>query len=291
MFGGISILVIIDYRSRYLIARPVRSTNFECSRKILEEVFEKEGYPKSIKSDNGPPFNGTEYKEYCAERGIATIFSTPLFPQQNGMVESAMKVVNKAMIAASSNKTNYIDELCEAVHAYNAGAHSITKLPPEEIMLGRKIKRGLPLLDHRRAIIDDELLNNRDRKAKLDGKLREDSRRGARKCRVKPGDTVIIQRQVRSKGQSRFSSKRYEVTDENNGSLVLKDSDGQTIKRHVSQTRKILHGLEPDTPRAIEGEIPKIVEESCLNRRGERTRNAPEYLKQCVRSIDKNTTS
>lgn len=163
MFGGVSILVIVDYRSRYLIARPVKSTSFECTRKVLDQVFEKEGYPKTIKSDNGPPFNGTEYKEYCFKRGIATVFSTPLFPQQNGMVESYMKIINKAMNAAVSNKTNYIDELRAAVHAHNAGAHSITKLPPEEVMLGRKIKRGLPLINHQQALIDDELLNRRDR--------------------------------------------------------------------------------------------------------------------------------
>ncbi|XP_065079722.1 uncharacterized protein K02A2.6-like [Ochlerotatus camptorhynchus] len=54
-FGGISILVIVDYRSRYVIAKPVRSTSFEHTRKFLEEVFEKEGYPKNMKSDNGPP--------------------------------------------------------------------------------------------------------------------------------------------------------------------------------------------------------------------------------------------
>lgn len=94
LLGGISILVVIDYRSRYLFAKPVKSTSFDSVKKILEEIFEKEGYPKSIKSDNGPPFNGAEYKEYCGQRGIKAIFSAPLFPQQNGMVESSMKVVN-----------------------------------------------------------------------------------------------------------------------------------------------------------------------------------------------------
>lgn len=54
-FGGISILVMIDYRSRYAIAKPVRSTSFENTKKILDDVFNKEGFPKAMKSDNGPP--------------------------------------------------------------------------------------------------------------------------------------------------------------------------------------------------------------------------------------------
>lgn len=96
-YGGISVLVIVDYRSRFIIAKPVKSTSFENTRKVFQTVFEKEGFPQSIKSDNGPPFNGDEYRQYCTERGIHVIFSTPLHPQQNGLAESCMKIINKAM--------------------------------------------------------------------------------------------------------------------------------------------------------------------------------------------------
>ena len=109
-FGGISILVIVDYRSRYVIAKPVKSTSFENTKRVLDAVFDKEGFPECIKSDNGPPFNGEDYKRYCSERGINLIFSTPLRPQQNGLAESCMKVVNKAMVAASFNGTSYTEK-------------------------------------------------------------------------------------------------------------------------------------------------------------------------------------
>ncbi|XP_055527266.1 uncharacterized protein K02A2.6-like [Wyeomyia smithii] len=84
-FNSILILVIVDYRSRYVIAKPVPSTSFENTRSVLEEVFDREGYPKHIKSDKGPPFNGEGYKDHCREHDILTIFSTPLYPQQNGL--------------------------------------------------------------------------------------------------------------------------------------------------------------------------------------------------------------
>ncbi|XP_058840851.1 uncharacterized protein K02A2.6-like [Topomyia yanbarensis] len=237
-FGGISILVIVDYRSRYLIARPVKSTTFEFTRKILEDVFEREGYPKTIKSDNGPPFNGDDYKRYCAQRGKTTIFSTPLFPQQNGMVESYMKVINKAMAAASADKTNFFEELREAINAHNSATHSVTKVPPEEVMLGRKVKRGLPLLHHEKASYDEKLFESSDRQSKIAGKTHEDARRGAKTCKVKPNDTVIVQRHTRAKGETRFLPKRHTVLQEKNGNLVLDDGDGHVLKRHVSQTKK-----------------------------------------------------
>ncbi|XP_055633585.1 uncharacterized protein K02A2.6-like [Toxorhynchites rutilus septentrionalis] len=75
---------------------------------------------------------GVEYKQYCRERGINTIFSTPLYPQQNGLAESCMKLINKAMTAAASTGANYREELKAAIHAYNAAAHSVTGVPPEE---------------------------------------------------------------------------------------------------------------------------------------------------------------
>ncbi|XP_058827888.1 uncharacterized protein K02A2.6-like [Topomyia yanbarensis] len=110
-FGGISILVLVEYRSRYIMALPVKSTSFEHTRKILDEIFDKEGFPKTIKTDNGPPFCGEEFKIYSAERGIRILYSTPLFPQQNGLVENSMKLINKAMAAAVSSGTNHMEEL------------------------------------------------------------------------------------------------------------------------------------------------------------------------------------
>ncbi|XP_058817323.1 uncharacterized protein LOC131680626 [Topomyia yanbarensis] len=158
---------------------------------------------------------------------------------QNGLAESCMKLVNKAMATATANNTNYIEELQSAVNAHNAAEHSVTNIPPEEVMYGRKIKRGLPLLTHDKSSFDEHELERRDREIKLAGKLREDARRGAQKCRVKPGDEVVIERQNRLKGDHRFSPTRYTVIEERNGSLVLNDGSGKIAKRHVSQTKKI----------------------------------------------------
>lgn len=292
-FGGISVLVIVDYRSRYIIAKPVKSTNFENTRKILDTVFEKEGFPECIKSDNGPPFNGEEYKRYCLDRGINLIFSTPLHPQQNGLAESCMKLVNKAMTAAASSGTNYMEELNAAIHAYNAAAHSVTRLPPEEVMMGRKIKRGLPLLCPGKASYDDDLLNARDRDSKIQGKDREDRRRGARECRVKPEDQVVIERQVRGKAESRFDPRKYTVLEEKDGMLVLSDEAGQILKRHVSQTKKV-YDWRPASPEKVSSDVndepaqrPASASQEKkdapeINRRSTRNRQVPTYLENYV---------
>lgn len=287
--GGISILVIIDLRSRYAIARAVKSTKFEHTRALLNAIFDREGYPKAMKSDNGPPFNGEDYAKYCSERGIQTIFSTPFYPQQNGLVEGFMKVVNKAMSAAISTGTSYQRELQAAVQSYNAADHSITKLPPEEVLSGRKIKRGLPLLNYGKSGHDEQLLDARDREAKLLSKKREDVRRGAKASKVKTGDTVIVERPSRGKGDSRFSSKRFTVMQEHNGSLVLCDSEGQQLKRHVSQTKKVQQwrGTTPsEASKERSNSACPASEDS--RERPRREKRPPAYLSEYARVVEGN---
>lgn len=296
-FGGISILLIVDYRSRFLIARPVKSTNFEQTKRVLEEIFAREGFPKSIRCDNGPPFNGDEYKAYCTDRGIETIYSTPLFPQQNGLVENYMKLVNKAMASAVANGSNFNKELQAAVNAHNAAAHSVTGLPPEEVMMGRKIKRRLPLLRHAKAEFDEELLNRRDRQQKLKAKEREDARRGARSCSVRPGDMVIIERLNRAKGDSRFDPQRYTVIKEDNGSLTLQGDSGQIVKRHVTHTRKVGNwrtsndkidktDITPASTSPANASASEKAPAAGPSERPRRTRMVPSYMKDYVQSLE-----
>ncbi|XP_058828315.1 uncharacterized protein K02A2.6-like [Topomyia yanbarensis] len=276
--GGILILVVVDYRSRYLIARPIKCTSFEHTKRVLENIFKREGYPQNIKSDNGPPFNSEDYKTYCRERGINVIFTTPLFPQQNGLVEGYMKLVNKAMATALSTGTNYREELQAAVDAHNAAAHTVTRIPPEEIMMGRKIRRRLPLLVRGDSDHDNGLVDIRDRQAKLRAKQYEDARRGARESRVKSGDVVITERTVRTKGDTRFDPTKFTVVEENNGNLVLCDSDGRTLRRHITQTRKVNEWRDCKTDAVSDNDGGETTRRS-----SNRDRKPPAYLDSYIR--------
>lgn len=66
-FGGIHILVVSEYISRYIYVYPVNSTSFEQTRDVLEHIFDREGFPKRIKINNGPPFDGQKFARYCAD--------------------------------------------------------------------------------------------------------------------------------------------------------------------------------------------------------------------------------
>lgn len=44
--------------------------------------------PKILKTDNGPGYSSTGFKQFCAQLGIKHITGTPYNPQGQGIVES-----------------------------------------------------------------------------------------------------------------------------------------------------------------------------------------------------------
>lgn len=135
------------------------------------------------------------------------------------------------------------------------------------------------------------MLSIRDCDSKVQGKKREDLRRKARECRVKPGDHVIIERQTRGKGESRFHPRKYTVDEENNGMLVLSDESGQIIKRHVSQTRKVFDWRETnshknDKSTYLPTSNPETQGDGQVIRRSDRNRRSPVHLKHYFHAVE-----
>ena len=133
----------MDYLSRFVIARFVRSIDILSVTFILEPIFELMGNPASIRSDNGPPFNGIDWLEYCKKKkqNIEAEFSTPGHPQQNGLVERYMQVINKTItIAIETNKEPEV-ALRDAIDSHNMATQRTTNIAPEVLPLGRMRRR------------------------------------------------------------------------------------------------------------------------------------------------------
>lgn len=54
--NGDYLMVIIDEFSRYPIVKAIKSTQATTVLSVLKETFDHFGYPKQVKSDNGPHF-------------------------------------------------------------------------------------------------------------------------------------------------------------------------------------------------------------------------------------------
>ena len=94
------LLVVIDRYLRFPEVDIVHSTKAAAVIPKLDGMFAVHGIPDVLISDNGPPFNSTDYKRYLETLGIKPKFSTPLWPQGNGQAERFMQSLRKVLQTA-----------------------------------------------------------------------------------------------------------------------------------------------------------------------------------------------
>lgn len=239
---GWKALVLTDCYSRFLVAVPMEKTDAVAVKRELEKVFRTYYLPKTIKADNGPPFNSEALRSWLeAELGIKLVHSTPLNPTENGLVERQMQGINKVAAIARLEKRGWKEVLAEYVTAYNSWPHSITRIPPAELMFGRAIRGALPdpRLDKKQNV-DDEL-RERDHEAKSRRNVAEDQKRGAVvKTVIEKGDRVLMKQQKADKVDTIYKNAFFEVQGvDGNGRVELKElTTGRTFWRNVKHLKK-----------------------------------------------------
>ena len=61
--------------------------------RYLRDLFSTEGVPSVVMTDNGPPFNGEEFKHFAREFDFKHQTSSPHFHQSNGFIKAMVKKV------------------------------------------------------------------------------------------------------------------------------------------------------------------------------------------------------
>ena len=99
------------------------------------------GFPKSLRTDNGPQFVSREFISGCKEFNIEQEWSDPYYPTSNGHSEK-MVAVAKSMI----KKADSLSNLGRMVQIYNATPSVETGVSPAEMLMQRKLRTCLPTL-------------------------------------------------------------------------------------------------------------------------------------------------
>ena len=84
---GESLLVVVDYYSRFYEVAIMCSTAAKRFVDVLTQIFSRYGFPFTLKSDNGPQFCCAEFEKFLSDHGIEHLTSPPLWPQASGHVE------------------------------------------------------------------------------------------------------------------------------------------------------------------------------------------------------------
>lgn len=133
-----AILVVVDRYSK--MARYIACTTeidaSEMGNRLIEDVFSKLGFPRSIVSDRGTTFTSKYWATFCYYMAVKRCLSTAYHPQTDGQTER-MNQTLECYLRCYTNyqQNNWIDLLPSAEYAHSDTKHSVTGKTPFEMVL------------------------------------------------------------------------------------------------------------------------------------------------------------
>ena len=126
-------LIVADYFSKFPYVFPVASSHHFKTISHIRELFAAEGVPAIVMSDNRPPFNGDEFRQFSRDFDFVHTTSSPHFHQSNSFIKSMVKKVKNAYKKTDGSPNAQVRALLQ-LH----DTPITTDLPsPAEILHGR----------------------------------------------------------------------------------------------------------------------------------------------------------
>lgn len=143
------VLCLVDQHTRWAEAVPLTSLSAKTTCEALLTIFMRTGVPAVIASDNGTNFNSQLTREFERLMGASPRFSTPLYPQSNGLVERFNKTL-KGMLhhVIRENPKNWHTKIPFVLWAYREVPNRTTGVAPFQLLYGRKPEGPLSILQN-----------------------------------------------------------------------------------------------------------------------------------------------
>lgn len=236
--SGHSLLVVVDYYSRYYEVCVMQSTSAEKVIDQLDEVFSRHGFPMTIKSDNGPQFISNEFDEYCRQNAITNQRVTPKWAQANGEVERQNRSILKRLQIAQAEGKPWRGELRKYLRVYRSLPHNTTGKSPSELLFNRQMRGKIP--DLRLGRTYEQEVRDKDAEQKAKMAHYSNSKRGAKASDIEIGDRVLIRQDKANKLSTPFNPNPHIVVDKNGSSTVVESPQGVQYKRNTSHLRRYM---------------------------------------------------
>jgi len=215
MPDGRSILVAQDMVTRFPAAKIITKTDADHVIDVLEEFYANYGTPEVNRTDNGPPFNSAQFKQFLETKGITQEKCFPYHPNTNP-VETLMKSIGKTIKIAHEQGTDKRKALEEFLATYRATPHVSTELAPGDMMFRYGYTKDFPRKDiATESEIEQARLKDEETRKERTGQ------RNASRSDVKPriGDKIMTRNHTKtSKFSPGFGPDMMEVIElEENG--------------------------------------------------------------------------
>ena len=141
-YAGKDYLVHADRYSNFLWIYRMKDTSSNSVTNALWSTFYQMGFPNYLRTDNGPQFVSRQFIEKCTDNNIELEVSDPYYPVSNGHAEKMVGVA-KSLIKKAEN----MEELRRMLQVYNSTPSVTTGVSPAEMLMGRKIRTNLPMVE------------------------------------------------------------------------------------------------------------------------------------------------
>lgn len=133
-------LITVDYFSGYFEIDRLPTKRIGDVVYCLKQQFCRHGIPDIVFSDNSP-FAAREFKVFAANYEFKHKTSSPRYPQSNGRVENAVKIVKRLMTKAIESRS---DPFLALLDWRNTPSQQLDK-SPVQLLYGRRTRTRLPI--------------------------------------------------------------------------------------------------------------------------------------------------
>ncbi|GFV02668.1 hypothetical protein TNCV_2743411 [Trichonephila clavipes] len=141
------ILCLVDQHTRWGEAVPLTSLIAKVTCEALLSIFSRTGIPNVVASDNGTNFAAELTKEFEKRIGSSPRFSTPGYPQSNGLVERFNRTLKNMLhnVVRDEGRGWHL-QIPYVLWAYREIPHSTTGVSPFQLLYGRQPQGPLSIL-------------------------------------------------------------------------------------------------------------------------------------------------
>jgi hypothetical protein len=145
---GSKCLIIIDAKSKFPFVFDMKNdTTAKNLCDALEMVIDWFGPPKTLVSDNGPPFISHEMKKFYNKYGIDHVTTSPYHPASNGIAERFVRTFKETILKEQeSEQMDKFTTLRNVLRNYRWTPHTSTGLSPAEMMFQHPIRTEFDLM-------------------------------------------------------------------------------------------------------------------------------------------------
>ena len=215
-------IVIADYFSKFFEVKKISSSSSKTVINILKENFSRYGIPVILKSDNGPAYSSSEFRDFANSYGFEHITSSPRYSQSMGFIEKYVQICkNLLKKSKKSNSDPYL-----AILEYRNTPIEGINLSPTQMLMGRRARTQLP--------VNEKLLNPQYDGVKVQNALKEKQHtqkfyydRGA-----KPLQQLNPDDQIRVRNENKWEPATVESKAKTPRSYVIRTERGQKLRRN-----------------------------------------------------------